>query len=118
MEFIKAWLAIVDGPGLVILMALIAVDTLAGILVALKTHTFQWCYLSNFVKTDVLFQVGGYLLTGLAAAIIPASFPGVLVSWAAIDASLIASIGAKVKALNISISVSKPPPAKPTGSIP
>jgi hypothetical protein len=113
-DIVKQFLAIVNLPSLYALIALICIDWLAGVVVAIKTKAFKWSYLANFIRTDVLYQVGGYILMAMVGAAAPAIYSVTVISWAAIDASLLADIISKVQAMG----ATPAPPAPPATPIP
>jgi len=55
------------GVVLLIIIIAIALDTVLGIMQALKEGTFDWSKLAKFFKTGVLPYVGGTLVLALAA---------------------------------------------------
>ncbi len=101
--FIAQYKALIDGVKLVSLSALIAVDTILGIVVAIKTKTFKWSNLTDFLDTSVLAMAGGYLVVGVVAVFEPAWQASVPIVWGALDIKLIADIGNKLRALGLPI---------------
>ncbi len=99
MDIVKQFLVIVNLPSLYALIVLIGIDWLAGVAVAIKTGQFKWSYLANFIRTDVLYQVGGYILMAMVGAAAPTVYPATVISWVAIDASLLADIISKIRNL-------------------
>lgn len=55
------------GVVLMIIMIVIAVDTILGIMQSLKEDKFDWGKLVKFFKTGVIPYVGGILLLAIAA---------------------------------------------------
>jgi hypothetical protein len=45
-----------------VLVILIFVDFVLGVLAALKTKTFRLSYVADFLRKDVVFKIGGYLV--------------------------------------------------------
>lgn len=45
-----------------ILAILVALDFLLGVAAAIKLGTFRLSYISDFVRKDVIFKIGGYLV--------------------------------------------------------
>ncbi len=45
-----------------ILVLLVALDFFLGVIAALKLGTFRLSYVADFVRKDVIFKIGGYLL--------------------------------------------------------
>jgi len=43
-----------------VLVALIALDFVLGVFVALKARTFRLSYVADFLRKDVVFKIGGY----------------------------------------------------------
>lgn len=79
-------------------LGLVILDTLLGILIALKTRTFKLSKLSDFMETSFVPYVGGLLL--LAAF---SGFPGMEATFftvaAAIGVKFMADITSKINAL-------------------
>jgi hypothetical protein len=104
MDYVKNFIALVDGLKLITILALIVIDLIMGILVAVKEGTFQLSKLGNFLNTSVLYYLGGYFALGAAATFEP-SFGTVLVTgaWLALDATMVGYILAKAKKLGLPI---------------
>lgn len=94
----------VDGFKLITLVVLIGVDFLMGVILALKSGTFDIKKIADFLNTSVLGMVGGYYLVGLAAVVHPDVMqPIVIASWVAIDAALIGMIVDKAQKLKLPV---------------
>ncbi len=93
---------IVNSGKLITIFGLIGIDTILGIIIAIKSHTFDWKKIANFLNTKVMGMVGAYYLIGFGATIDPnVSVNWVYGSFAAIDAALLAMIVEKVKKLGL-----------------
>jgi hypothetical protein len=82
---------------------LIVVDTILGIVLAVKNKQFAWSHIADFLNTSVLMMFGGYLvlgIVGLAETSLQAAVPGAM---ALIDAKLIADIVNKYKSFGITV---------------
>jgi hypothetical protein len=90
-DFLAAYLAVVNLLTIQIILALIGVDILFGIILALKNHEFSFAKLADFLTSDgVPFIV--YLALGFPAMLI-ANFKDILL---AIGVTLIAALTAMV----------------------
>jgi hypothetical protein len=118
MDIIKSYINLVNGYKLITLAILIALDTVLGIIVAIKGKTFKWNKLTSFLNTSVLQLVGGYFLVGIFAVAEPSVSAALIAVWALMDAKLLADIVAKFQALGITVQIVTPtqPPAAPSGT--
>ena len=103
MDYVKNFLALVNGVKLVTLAILSIADFVLGVIVALKSGTFKLNKIARFLNTSVLAMVGGYLVVGVIATAEPSFTAMVIASWAAIDAALLAMIVNKLKGLGLPI---------------
>jgi len=103
MDYVKNFLALVNGVKLITLAILIIADFILGVIVALKSSTFKLNKIASFLNTSVLGMVGGYFIVGVIATAEPSFETMVTASWAAIDAALLAMIINKLKALGLPI---------------
>jgi phage-related holin len=103
MDILNQFITLVDGVKLTTLAVLIAVDFIAGIVVAIKNGTFEFAKLAQFLNTSVLGYVGGYFLLGFAATVEESLVPVVVVAWGLLDATLLAGILGKCKQLGLPI---------------
>ncbi len=114
--FIAQYKSLIDGFKLVTLFGLIALDTLLGIILAVKDKSFAWSKLASFLNTSVLMMAGGYFLVGVLAVFEPSYKVVVPVTWGLLDAKLIADIVIKLKGMGVPMpSLVKPatPPVPP-----
>lgn len=63
-EFIQAFWN--DGK-VSVLVILIALDFLLGVVAAVRQHAFRLAYVADFLRKDVVFKIGGYLVLYAAA---------------------------------------------------
>jgi uncharacterized membrane protein len=104
MDYFQQYLALVDGYKIITILALIFVDFIMGILVALKEGNFQLSKIAEFLNTSVLYFLGGYLVLGVAAVAEPAIGKSVITgAWVLLDATMIGLILAKARRLGLSI---------------
>ncbi len=99
MDYVKAYLALVNGFKLTTIFGLITLDFVLGVVVAIFSQTFQWSKLASFLDTSVLSLVTGYLLVGVFAVIEPQYSASVWATWAIIEAKLVADCINKIKTL-------------------
>jgi hypothetical protein len=100
-NLVNQYLSLIGGWKIVTILALICLDTLLGIILALKNRRFAWTRIADFMDTSVLMMFGGYLvlgIVGMAEAELQAAVP---VSLAVIDTKLIADIINKLKDFGI-----------------
>lgn len=100
-DYVQTFKDLVNGPKLLALIALIFVDFVLGVILAIKAGAFAWSRLSNYLATDVLGLMGGYYVIGVAATFNPVLVPGLVASWAGIIASLLAMIITKGRKLGM-----------------
>lgn len=104
MDYINQFIALVNGVKLTTVIALVIIDFILGILVALKEGTFQLSKIANFLNTSVLYYIGGYFLLGMAATCEPGfGAPLVTGAWVLLDATMVGSILGKLKKLGIPV---------------
>ena len=102
--FWQTFVNMVDGYKLITILALIAVDFIMGIIVAIKNGEFQLRKIGEFLNTSVLWFLGGYLVLGVAATVessIPAT--AVTAAWALLDATMVGLIINKAKKLGLPV---------------
>lgn len=100
----QTFVSLVDGVKIITIIALIGVDFLLGIIVALRAGTFQFDKIANFLNTSVLAFLGGYLLLGLACAFEPSIGAATVTgAWALLDLTMLGFIAAKAKKLGLPI---------------
>jgi hypothetical protein len=102
-KYIAEFIALVDGPKLLTLAGLITLDTILGIILAIKSKTFEFSKLASFLNTSVLMMAVGYAAVGVFAVIEPAYALAVPATWLLLDASLIAMIVTKLRAMGVPI---------------
>lgn len=102
-NLIWQYLTLVGGWKIATIFVLIIVDTLLGIILAIKTKTFAWSNVADFLNTSVLMMFGGYFLLGIAAMAETSFLVAVPASMALIDAKLIADIVTKFKAFGLPV---------------
>jgi hypothetical protein len=105
-SMVNQYLALVGGWKVITILGLIILDTILGIVLAIKNRTFDWSRLSDFLNSSILMMFGGYLvlgIVGLAESSLQAAVP---LSMAVIDAKLIADIVNKLKACGLNFSQS------------
>lgn len=107
MDYLAQYKGLVDGVKLITLFALILLDTLLGVILAVKKREFQWGRLAAFLNSSVLMMAGGYFLVGIFALFEPAYRAAVPLVWLALDAKLVADIVNKLKALGVPVSLKK-----------
>jgi hypothetical protein len=108
-----------------VLIVLIAVDFLLGVIAALKSRTFRLAYIADFVRKDVVFKIGGYLVlyaasyfAGQADVVIDGLDMGVIAgaAFVVIVAAMVGSIFNSIKELGLAPGDTPPPkaPKQPT----
>ncbi len=102
MDYLMQFIAMVNGIKIITIIALIIIDFIMGILVAVKEGTFQLSKIGSFLNTSVLYYLGGYFLLGAAATFEP-SFGVTLITgaWLALDLTMVGFILAKAKKLGL-----------------
>jgi len=104
MDYVRQYIAIINGVKLLSMFGLIALDWILGVLVAVWAKEFKWSKLANFLDTDVLKLAGGYFLVGIFAIAEPgAGNVAVTATWVVIDAKLLADCVTHFKELGIAI---------------
>jgi hypothetical protein len=102
-EIAKQYLALIGGWKVITILVLIVVDTILGIILAIKNKTFQWSRIADFINTSVLMMFGGYLVLGIVGMAEPALQAAVPVSLAVIDAKLLADVINKLKDFGLNV---------------
>jgi fumarate reductase subunit C len=110
---ITQYLALIGGWKVVTIAVLILLDTIMGIIVALKAGTFQWSYFANFLKSSVVVLFGGYFFLGVFVMANPSYQAIMPATMVIIDAKVLADLISKFQDLGISISIT---PASTTTS--
>jgi hypothetical protein len=93
----------VGGWKVLTIFVLIVVDTILGIILAVKEKRFQWSRIADFINTSVLMMFGGYLvlgIVGMSNESLKAAVPGAM---ALIDAKLIADIVTKFRVMGLPV---------------
>lgn len=108
-DFINNFIAAVDGGKTITLIILFSLDFIAGVVVAIKEHTFAYSKLANYLSTTIAATIVGYYLLGIMVTVEPSWMPVLVGAFATIVVSLTASIGSKLKKLGVQIpnSISK-----------
>jgi len=89
-NMIQQYLAIIGGWKILSIAVLIALDTIMGIILAIKNKTFQWSKIASFMNTSVLEMFGGYFLLGIFAMAEPTFQAVVPTTLGIIDVKLVA----------------------------
>jgi hypothetical protein len=101
---LNTFMSLVDGTKLITILALIGIDFLMGIAIAIKEGNFELNKVGNYLNTSVLYFLGGYLLLGLAAVFEPEiSVELVTGAWVTLDATMVGFIIMKAKKLGLPI---------------
>jgi hypothetical protein len=95
-----------------VLMGLIALDTVLGWISALAKGQFHWHQVARFLETSILPYVGGLLALAAVGLLEPVALAGFYGSAAVASAKFLADIFQKISALGISVQQ----PSKPTPS--
>lgn len=91
MDYVRQYIALVNGIKLVTIFGLIALDWALGVFEAIISKKFEWNKLADFLDTKVLKLVGGYFFVGVFAFAEPAiSTLAITATWGIIEATLIA----------------------------
>ena len=102
-NLINQYLALVGGWKVITILVLILVDTLMGIILAVKNKEFAWSKIADFLNTSVLMMFGGYLILGIVGMAEESLRAAVPAAMAVIDAKLLADIVNKFKSFGIPI---------------
>lgn len=97
------YLNLVGGWKVFTIIVLIVVDTLLGIILAVKNKKFSWSKIADFLNTSVLMMFGGYLILGIVGMAEFSLRAAVPAAMAVIDAKLIADIINKLKSFGLTI---------------
>ena len=100
-DLVHQYLTLIGGYKLLSILVLIIVDTILGIILAIKNKEFAWSHLADFLNSSVLMMFGGYFLLGIVAMAEPSFQLVVPASMALIDAKLIADIVNKFKVFGL-----------------
>lgn len=100
-SIVSQYLALVGGWKIVSILVMILLDTLAGIILAIKNKTFVWSKLASFVNSSILMMLGGYLIAGIAVMAEPTIEIALPTVMAAIDAKLLADLVNKLKEFGV-----------------
>lgn len=100
-DLITQFISLVDGVKLIVLFGLIALDTLTGIFLSITNKTFSLTKIADFLNTSILGLVIGYYAIGIFATIKPEFAFAVPLTWAMIDAKLIADVIAKLRKIGV-----------------
>jgi hypothetical protein len=102
------------------LVLAVVVDFVLGVLAALKLGTFRLSYVADFLRKDVIFKLGGYLVLYAGAVYageaeilgIPEFDPGLLAgaAYAVVAAAFVGSILNSLRDLGLVPGVDPPPP--------
>lgn len=113
LTIIKNYWALVGGWKIISIIALMGVDTIMGIILAIKNTTFKWTYLNSWLDTSVVKLLAGYFLLGAAMMATPELAQLITMSavMAMIDAQLINDLRLKFQAFGITVPAA--PPATP-----
>jgi len=99
---LETFINLVDGVKLITILALIGVDFLLGVILAVKEGKFQLARIAEFLNTSVLYFLGGYLLLGLAATVEPSIGQTVVTAaWGLLDVTMVGFIIDKAKKLGL-----------------
>ncbi len=101
--YIAQYIALINGVKLITLFGLIALDVLLGVILAIRSKTFDFKRLSDFLDTSMLSMVAGYFLVGIFGVLEPTYAFAVTGTWAIINATLIAEVVAKLKKFGIPV---------------
>jgi len=102
-----------------VLVILIFVDFVLGVLAALKSRTFRLSYVADFLRKDVVFKIGGYLVlyaasyfAGQADIVIDGLDMGVVAgaAFVVIVAAMVGSILNSLAELGLKPGGDTPPP--------
>lgn len=102
------------------LVLLVVVDFILGVISALRRGTFRLSYVADFLRKDVIFKLGGYLVLYAGAVYageaevlgIPEFDPGLLAgaAYAVVVAAFVGSILNSLRELGLVPGVDPPPP--------
>lgn len=104
-----------------ILAVLVALDFLLGVAAAIKLGTFRLSYISDFVRKDVIFKIGGYLVVyagaiyaGQADIVIDGLDLGVIAGsvYVVIVAAMVGSLLNSLRDLGVVPGTDPPPPVE------
>lgn len=105
------------------LVLLIVLDFLLGVFVAVKARTFRLSYIADFLRKDVIFKLGGYLVLYAAAVYageaeilgIPEFDPGLIAggAYVVVVGAMVGSILNSVSELGLLPGGDEPPEPEP-----
>ena len=102
--FWQTFVNMVDGYKLITILALIAIDFVMGIIIAIKNGEFKLSKIAQFLNTSVLYFLGGYLVLGVAATADSTIGENVVMAaWALLDATMVGFIIDKAKKLGLPV---------------
>jgi hypothetical protein len=102
-NLVQQYFDLIGGAKIYSILALIAVNIILGIWIAVKNKTFAWNKIANFMGTDVLMMFGGYLILGIVGMAEEVVKPIVIVALVAINTKLLADVLNKIKALGLPV---------------
>jgi hypothetical protein len=102
-SIISQYLALIGGWKVLTIFILIVVDTLLGIILAVKAKSFKWSRIADFLNSSVLMMFGGYLVLGIVGMAEESLRVAVPASLALIDAKLLADVVNKLKSFGITV---------------
>ena len=111
-NFMNEFIAVVDGTKLLLLVALIVGNFIAGLAASIYTKEFRLKKIADFMVSRVLPYILGYFTVGVIAVIEPSWAMSVGIIWGIILAALIGHILSNLKDMGINLpdSLAGPPP--------
>ena len=103
MDYMQEFIDLVDGPKLLVLMAMIFANLILGLAVAIKLNKFDLKQIAGFLTTRVLPFVLGYFSVGLVALVEPSFRTAVPVVWGLIIVTLVGAMIANLHEIGIEI---------------
>lgn len=112
---LQQYFNLIGGWKVVSIGVLILVDTILGIILAIKSGTFQWRRVGDFMDTSIVIMFAVYFLVGVVA-MAETSYQVIVPSiLAIIDGKLLIDIGVKLQKFGVSI-VPVPTPTATTAA--
>jgi len=102
-QYIEQFIEIANGTKLMVIVALIAANFLAGIVASIYTRAFQLRKVGDFLLTRVLPYIFGYFAIVIVAMIQPTWQTWIPIVWGIIVASLSGAILANLKHLGLNL---------------
>ncbi len=99
MDLLKSFLSIVDGFKITTIFGMIVLDTILGIVVAIKNGVFDIHKIADFLDSSVMALVIGYYAVGVFVLMEPTYAIAVPATWLLIEAKLAADVIQKLRAL-------------------